>query len=309
MSRVQANLVMLLAAVLWGAGNVAQQTVLQDVGPLTAVGIRGVLALLVVLPMARAEARKSRPYTRADWRLALWMSLLFAIGTALYQAGYAGTTVTNAGFLVNLSAVLTPLFACCFYRQRLCMVAIPAALLALGGIYLLGGGSLASITWGDGLCLLAAATFSVWIIEMGRLTQRTGRPVMAAAVQFATLAALGLPAGLALETFTTAGFVHAIPQLLWLGIVSTGFAYLLSAISQANTTATDAGILMSAESLFGAAAAFLLLGEVLTAGMLIGAGLIVAAVVLVQLPQDLLMRQAMRIARWLHSPHRTQARA
>ena len=39
-----------MAAFLWGAGNVPQKTVLDDIGPLTAVGMRCLIAAFILAP-------------------------------------------------------------------------------------------------------------------------------------------------------------------------------------------------------------------------------------------------------------------
>jgi drug/metabolite transporter (DMT)-like permease len=76
----------------------------------------------------------------------------------------------------------------------------------------------------------------------------------------------------------------AAPELLFLGVCSTGAAYTLQTIAQKAAPATDAAIITSGESIFGAVTAAALLGERMTATAGVGAALILAAIVLVQLP-------------------------
>ena len=284
MTRARANLILLLAAALWGSGNVAQKTVLDHLGSFTVVGMRGLLAAVVVLPIALAEVRRTRPYAPGDWRLLASVALLFALGTILSQLGFSGTSVTNAGFLINTSTVFTPILALIVYRVRPRAVVWPAVVVTMAGIWLLGGASVASLSRGDGLCVLAAATYALWIIQIGVLVQRTGRPVLAALGQFAVAGVLGLGIGLGTESISAANLLAAAPDLVFLGVVSTGAGFLLAAIAQQHTPAADASILMSAESLFGALAATLILGEALTPVRMLGAGLLLVAIILVQLP-------------------------
>ena len=304
LTRGRANLILLLAALLWGSGNVAQKTVLEHLGPFTVVGFRGLLAALVVLPIAHGELRRTRPYAATDRRLLASVAGLFALATALTQIGFAGTTVTNAGFLINTSTVLTPLLALLVYRTSPRPVVWPAVAMTLSGVWLLGGASLASLSRGDGLCLLAAAIYALWIIQMGVLVQRTGRPILAALAQFTVTAGLGFGAGFVTEPFSAANLTAALPQLLFLGVVSTGIGFLLAAIAQQHTPAADASILMSAESLFGALAATLLLGEALTPVRMLGAALLLVAIILVQLPG-----RKPRLAAETQSPVRRSHRA
>ena len=57
MSRLQANLVLLLAGAMWGMGFVAQSTAMQHVGPLLFIGLRFLAATLAMLPFALRESR------------------------------------------------------------------------------------------------------------------------------------------------------------------------------------------------------------------------------------------------------------
>lgn len=79
----QANLMLLLAAALWGAGNVAQKTVLEHIDPFSAVGLRCLIASLLIAPLVAAERARPAPG---------WMASLlrvagpFALAMALQQA-------------------------------------------------------------------------------------------------------------------------------------------------------------------------------------------------------------------------------
>ncbi|MCF6113322.1 EamA family transporter [Mesorhizobium muleiense] len=55
MSKVQANCLLLLAAAFWGFGNVAQKTVLDHLDPLSAVGMRCLIAGLMAAPLTGLE--------------------------------------------------------------------------------------------------------------------------------------------------------------------------------------------------------------------------------------------------------------
>ncbi len=285
-SRFSANLVLLLAALLWGSGNVAQKTVLDHLGPFAVVGFRGLLATLVVLPLALREGRRTASLCAVDWRLLASMAGLFTLATALTQIGFGGTSVTNGGFLINTSAVMTPLLGWLIYHVRPRPMVWPAVASTLAGIWLLGGSAWMRLSSGDGLCVLAAAAYALWIVQIAVFVQRTGRPMLAAAAQFAVTAVIGLAIGIATEPVAYQGVLAALPELLVIGVVSTGIGFMLTAFAQQHTPAADAAILMSAESLFGALAAALLLGERLSPDRLFGAALLMLAIILVQLPEQ-----------------------
>src|SRR6478752_1881752 len=60
MTRVQANLLLLLAAAIWGGGFVAQSTAMHSIGPFWFIGLRFVVATAAVLPFVVLESRKAK---------------------------------------------------------------------------------------------------------------------------------------------------------------------------------------------------------------------------------------------------------
>lgn len=66
MTRVQANLLLLLAAAIWGGGFVAQSTAMKAIGPFWFIGLRFAVATLAVLPFVLLKrARQRRRQARA----------------------------------------------------------------------------------------------------------------------------------------------------------------------------------------------------------------------------------------------------
>ncbi len=280
MTRLGASATLLLAALLWGSGNVANKTVLDHVDPLLAVGLRSCIAFALLLPLALRDLRHPVP---AGWGYsALGLSACFSCAVVLQQYAFAGTSVTNAGFLINTCSIMTPVFAWVLLGERAHRGLVFAALITLTGIFLMTGGylSFVSMRGGDVVCLVSAAFYALWMVLLGRHLCRFDRPGLICVTQFGisglgfVLLALlrGLPAG----TQITA----ALPDLLFLGIFATGGAFLLQARAQQHVSASCAAVIASAESLFGAAGAYLLLGERITDTGLIGAALILCGVVL-----------------------------
>ena len=283
MTRFGANLMLFFAAFCWGAGNVAQKTVLDDLGPMLAMGLRSLIALAFIMPLVVREAKSSRPITDGQWRELALVSVFFCLALFFQQFAYGGTSVTNASFLVNTTVVFTPILAFAMMGERPGLLVLPAVALALAGVALMGGG-LTVLQWGDICCIVSAILYSVWIVLVARVARTMERPFAIAACQFGFAAVVGTVFGLACETISLAALTRAAPELLILGVVSTGIAYSLQAIAQRWTPPSDAAVVMSAESVFGAATAAILLGEQLSPAGTLGAVLILAAILLIQVP-------------------------
>jgi drug/metabolite transporter (DMT)-like permease len=283
MTHGRANLLLVISAILWGAGNVAQQTVLQHIGPLTANGLRCLIACIVVLPFCFRSITHLRGLDASGKMLLAVTALSFSVASTFMQIGYGLTSVMNAGFLVNTATVLTPLVAWLILRQRPASITIPASAMCFLGACMMGGGSLSTLSVGDTLCLVSAVFYAIWMISLGEFVKRYGRAEMVTVMQFGLTAILCLALAGAGEQLRMPGILAAWPELIMLGVLSTGLAYLLQAIAQKSTSASEAAVIVSAEAVFGALAAAVLLGESLDATRAGGAVLICLGILTVQL--------------------------
>ncbi|MBA3449215.1 MAG: DMT family transporter, partial [Pseudaminobacter sp.] len=145
MTRIQANLVLLLAGAMWGMGFVAQSTAMTAIGPFWFIGLRFVMATVAILPFAIDESRRAESaLTPANWLAFVWIGLLLFGAVGFQQVGLLSTTVTNSGFLTGLYVVMVPFLAVMLFRTWPHPVVWPAALTALAGIWFLSGGRTAA---------------------------------------------------------------------------------------------------------------------------------------------------------------------
>ena len=83
------------------------------------------------------------------------------------------------------------------------------------------------------------------------------------------------------------GLLSAAPQLLYLGLGSTGIAYTLQTVGQKYAEPTVASITMSLESVFAALGGWLISGNKLSIAEIGGCALVFVAIVLAQLPEKI----------------------
>lgn len=284
MTRVQANLLLLLAAAIWGGGFVAQSTAMDHLEANWFNALRFGIAAIVLAPFALIEAKRSRtPLSARDIKNFVIIGvLLFAAQTA-QQFGLKTTTVTNASFLTGLYVVIVPVMGVLFLKQRPHWIVWPAALAALLGIFLLSGGSITALSSGDGLTILCAGFFAVQILLTGRIIQGLSRPLALAGIQFAVTAVLCTLAAATLEPITLANIDNSLTQILYGGLLSSGLAFSLQIIGQRYTSSSQAAIFMSSEALFGALLGALILHESLPPIGYFGCALMFLAMLAVEL--------------------------
>lgn len=282
MTPPRATFVALLAAMAWGLGNVAQKQVFEHLDGFSATGLSCLLGGLVLWPFLKRESERPSPSQAGSIASALVICVLFTFAATAMQFGYGQTSVTNAGFLVNTSAVFTPLIACFLLKQYTPLCIWPACVCTLVGVYLMVDQSWVGFSAGDAFCLMAAMTFALWTLLLGQHVTLYRRPNLVTAQQMVFCGTIcmilgaityGLPA--------LSDVLAAWPELLLMGVMSKGLAYVLNAIAQQHISATCAAMIMTAEAVFGAILAAILLGETLSASRALGAMFILAGVFIV----------------------------
>lgn len=284
MSRVRADLLLVLAAFIWGTAFIAQKNAGELMGPITFVGVRFLLSCAALAPLALYERRYSgSPLKKGDLPLAGLIGLCVFLAAALQQVGLATTTATNGGFLTALYVVLVPVFVFAQTGVRPRQVVLFAGVGSIAGAWLLTDSApLQSWTSGDALVLIADIAWAAGISLVPTFLARTDRPYFLAFAQFGVIGVLGAVVGLGSEPFSLEGLSAALPAILYAGLCSGGIAFTLQIVALKYTPAAEAALIMSLESVFAALSGAILLSERLTTPAMLGGLLILLSAVLVE---------------------------
>ncbi len=294
MSRLQANLLLLVVSLIWGTTFVVQKN-LEGVGIITFTGLRFVLGTLAISPLVYREYKKRQQtirlipqtniylYKKNDFVQLAMLGVFLFVAALLQQVGIASTSVTNAGFLTGFYVPMVPLLSWLILRQRPHWSVWPLSIGCVIGIGLLSGIDSLTFGSGDSWVLASCPFWALQIVFVGRIAERLNSPFLVAFSQFFVAGVLGLVWGLIKEPFSLAGMEQASTAILYAGLISVGIAYTGQVIAQRYTQAADAAIVMSSETLFASFFGFLLLGEVLDFEGILGCILILLCIVLIQL--------------------------
>ena len=292
MTRIQANLCLLFAGAIWGGGFIMQTFAMATLQPLWYIGLRFVLATLIILPFAIAETRKiGRPVSKREAIAFSAIGLSLFAGAMTQQIGLLSTTVTNSGFLTGLYVIFVPVLSVILLRKAPHWIIWPAALMALGGIFLLSGGSLATLSHGDIMTIVCAFFFAIQVLLIGVFAASSGRPLLLSAWQFAITAVAALIAAAFIEPVSIAGIRGAMMPIIYSGIFSSGVAFSLQVIGQRYTSPSQAAIFLSSEALFAASFGAIFLGETIAPVGYIGCAIIFLAMIMVELVPEILSKR------------------
>ena len=284
---LKSDLLLLVAAVIWGTTFVAQRVGMDHLGPMTYNAIRfalGALTLAPLLLVLRPNGRAIPP--KSNTRLLLWGGGLAGLalfgGASMQQMGLVYTTAGKAGFITSLYVVLVPM-AGLFLGHR-CGVAVwGGAILAVAGLYLLSVTESFTIARGDLLVLVGAFFWAIHVHLIGHLAKRVN-PLHVACIQFIVCSALSLPAAVLFEETSLPAIVAAALPILYGGTLSAGVAFTLQVVGQRASPPAHAAIVMSLETVFAALAGYLILDERLRPRDIAGCALMLAGLIVVQLP-------------------------
>jgi drug/metabolite transporter (DMT)-like permease len=281
---LRADLLMLLAALIWGCSFVAQRLSLATIGPFLFTGVRFLLGALVVALLSHwlRPSAGQKPKTRAPmpWASGTLLGALVALSICAQQIGLGYTKVANAGFISSMYVVIVPVLSL-LLGQRLRLGIVLGALCAAAGLYYLSGEHL-TLSYGDGLELFGAAAISLQLMLLGTLTQKYD-PLRLAMIQNIVCAVLCLCVACAVETIRIADIQRSALTIFYGGALSVGVGYAIQAVAQRDAVPAHAAIIFSMEGVFAAIAAWIIIGERLTSHAVLGCALVVLGCVLSQL--------------------------
>ena len=278
----------LLCTFIWGTTFVAQDTGMDDIGPFTFNSVRFFVGFLAIIPLALLfEAKKLKKEFRFDTKTFIILSLLIGLslflGSALQQVALLYTDVANAAFFTIFYVPMVPIIIFIFKKDFLHWSVWPSVILCLIGGYLLTNFQDATVRLGDTLVVLGALFWSTHIIFTGMIVKKYNLPLTIGAIQTLLVALFSFIIGLFSEEFVIANILNEIDSILYAGILSGGFAFVLQIYAQRNITPAPAAIIFSLEGVFATIAAWFLLNQILGINNLLGCFFILSGVLLSQL--------------------------
>ncbi len=278
----------LLCTFIWGTTFIAQDTGMDDIGPFTFNSVRFFVGFLAIIPLALLfEAKKLKKEFRFDTKTFIILSLLIGVslflGSALQQVALLYTDVANAAFFTIFYVPMVPIIIFIFKKDFLHWSVWPSVILCLIGGYLLTNFQDATVRLGDTLVILGALFWSTHIIFTGMIIRKYNLPLTIGAIQTLLVALFSFVIGLFSEEFVIENILNETDSILYAGILSGGFAFVLQIYAQRNITPAPAAIIFSLEGVFATIAAWFLLNQILGINNLLGCFFILSGVLLSQL--------------------------
>ena len=288
MSKTVSLLSALFCTLIWGTTFIAQDTGMDEIGPFTFNAVRFFVGFLAIIPLVFIfEVKRFKSELKLDFKTFAIFSFLIGsslfLGSALQQVALLYTDVANAAFFTIFYVPMVPIIIFLFNRKSIHWSVWPSVVLCLIGGYLLTNFYDATVRLGDTLVILGALFWSTHIIFTGIIVTKYNLPLTLGAVQTLIVALFSFIIGLIYEEFIFENILKEIDSILYAGILSGGFAFILQIYAQKNITAAPAAIIFSLEGVFATIAAWFLLDQILGINNLLGCLFILSGVLLSQL--------------------------
>jgi drug/metabolite transporter (DMT)-like permease len=289
--RLNANLLLLLTAAIWGFAFVAQRLGAQYVGALTFNAIRFALGSISLIPLIIYFDKRNKNNYSNDMTIGvntsktiisgILVGIVLYIASTLQQIGITYTTAGKASFITGLYIVLVPVIGI-FLKHKISKNSWFGVLFAVVGLYVLSINENFTISYGDLLEVICSIFFAVHILIIDHFSNKID-PLKLSCIQFVTCSFLSLITAIIFETITISGTLSALIPILYGGLLSVGVAYTLQVVAQKNAKPSHAAIILSMESVFGAIGSAIILGERMSTRGYMGCILILVGILISQI--------------------------
>ena len=278
----------LITTFIWGTAFIAQDTGMDNIGPLTFNAARFFVGFVTVLPIALlVERGKIIENINLDKKLffkyLFLMSLSLFFGTYLQQTSLLYTNIANAAFFTVFYVPLVPIILFIIYKIKVHWSIWPSILLCIIGVYFLSDFSNSEILIGDSLVILCSVFWALHIIFAGKFMETFDIPVFYAALQAILVGMYSLLFALLFEEINLTNILLENYSIIYAGFLSGGIAFTLQMYAQKNIEEAPAAIIYSLEGVFAALAGWIILNQMLDFSNILGCFIILIAVILSQI--------------------------
>ena len=291
---------LVLTALVWGVGFVAQSAGSKVVKPFTFSAVRFFISSFVLLIVVIVKRRYEKPIekTAGEKRKAkktliisgIITGVFLCVGTNLQQIGITlGASAGKAGFLTATYIMIVPILGLIIFRKKCAFNVWIGVLISLVGLYLLCMKEDFTFELYDVILLSCAVSFSFQILFIDIFISKVDAIEMSCVEFFICGLLSAVPAFFSemLGDFTawagTLATSDAWIPILYAALISGGFGFTLQAVVQKNVAPARASLIMCFESVFGALSGWIILGQVMTTKEIIGSVLMFVAIVVSQL--------------------------
>ena len=269
------DLVLLAVAMVWGASYLSAKAITPFATVPAMLSVRFGIATLAMIAIWLIRRKK---FSRTDVILGIVFGLTQSAIMTVETYGLKITSATNAGLLISLTIIFTPIMESAWKKRWLPKSFFLAAVGAIVGVALLvTGNGIQEPNWGDVLLFVAAIVRAVHVTAQGVLTKdRDASSFNMILLQCLTATVVffvvDIPGAFdAINTFGPAQWAGT----LFLALFCSVFAFVAQLWAIRRTSASRSSLLLATEPIWAVIIAVLFGGETLAVLGIVGAAVII----------------------------------
>lgn len=269
-----------LTTLIWGFGFLVVKNLTNRETPvyciLTGRFVLGFATLCLVRKLAKSPKLSAKEVLRG----AICGTVLFC-AFATQTWGTTMTTPAKNGMLTGTYVLFVPLFLTALERKIRLRPFVDAAICAVGlFVFFEVYRDTTSFNMGAFFSLVSGVFFAIHFLATERLASRFD-PINSAASQLATVAICSIIFSAAFERnkidFTSIATSRSVAEFLYLGVISTGFAYWSQVLAQSKLESTTISVVACLESIFAVVFSIIFGYETISVGIVVGTIIVLAA--------------------------------
>ena len=277
----------ILTSILWGSAFVAQDMGMDFIGPHTfnvgrfLVGFLTLLPFFFIFEFKKINLKKINKKKVAYFLF--FLGFILAIGQELQQISLIYTDVANTGVFTVFYVLVVPVISYFIFSKKMHWSIWPAVIVCLIGGLLLSELKNTSVRLGDSLGILSAFCWGIHILLIRKTIDFFNYPITIAMSQCLVAFVILMPPMYFFEDPSINNILKDSYEIIYVGVLSSGLAFLLQTYSLQNISPAPAAIVFSLEGVFAAIFAWLILDQFLNEIKILGIILILSAVIFSQL--------------------------
>ena len=272
---------------LWGTAFIAQDTGMDYIGPWTFSAARLLLGFFALLPFFFIFEFKKIIKIKSNFKIILanmfLLGFFLAGGNIFQQISLLYTDVANSAVFTVLYVVIVPVLAYFLFSKSIHKSVWPAVIMCLLGGLLLSELDNYRVRMGDSLVVIGAFFWALHIVYVSKFLKIFNFPITIAAFQCLIAAIFSAIPAASIELISFKLLSLEAAELMYAGILSSGFAFLLQIIALQHLSPAPAAIIFSLEGVFASIAAWFILDQFLNEYKIFGIIIILSAVIFSQL--------------------------
>jgi len=277
----------IVTSILWGSAFVAQDMGMDFIGPHTFNVGRFLIGFLTLLPFFLFFELKKIKKTKIDnkkvFSYLVLLGFILGVGQALQQISLIYTDVANTGVFTVMYVLIVPFISYFIFSKKIHWSVWPAAFFCVIGGLLLSELKNVSVRYGDMLGVLSAFCWAFHILYISKTVKFFNYPITIAMSQCLIAFLFTILPMVIYEEPSINNIFKDLYEILYVGILSSGLAFLLQTYTLQNLTPAPAAIIFSLEGMFAAIFAWLILDQYLNEIKILGIFLILFAVIFSQI--------------------------